>query len=79
MSLYRRPLTAVFFARPGYTLGRHPARVGSQASDGYPEDVTYTRANVRFAALHIVGSASRDRLESTTTSGSPPTLATKVS
>lgn len=46
----------MFFARPGYTLGRHPARVDSQAPDGYPEEVTYTRANVRFAALHIVGS-----------------------
>jgi Calcineurin-like phosphoesterase len=47
---------SVFFPKPGYTLGQHPAKVATQASQGIPEDVRYTRANVAFAALHIVGS-----------------------
>ncbi|MFE9093396.1 hypothetical protein [Streptomyces sp. NPDC007264] len=46
----------VFFPRPGRTLGRHAVRVASQADEGYPENVRYTRAGVAFAALHIVGS-----------------------
>ena len=49
-------IRSLFFARPGSTLGRHPARVLSQASQGYPENVRYTRGEVAFAALHIVGS-----------------------
>jgi hypothetical protein len=49
-------IRSVFFPNPGYTLGEHPAQVTSQAAQGYPEDVRYTRANVAFAALHIVGS-----------------------
>jgi hypothetical protein len=47
---------STFFGKPGYTLGQHPAKVTSQAAQGIPEDVRYTRANVAFAALHIVGS-----------------------
>ncbi|HEY0692088.1 MAG TPA: metallophosphoesterase [Kribbella sp.] len=47
---------SVFFPKPGYTLGAHPAKVATQAAQGIPEDVRYTRANVAFAALHIVGS-----------------------
>jgi len=47
---------SVFFPRSGYTLGRHSARVTSQASQGFPENVRYTRGDVGFAALHIVGS-----------------------
>jgi hypothetical protein len=46
----------VFFPHPGYTLGEHPVRVRSQAAEGIPEDVSYDRAGVSFAALHIVGS-----------------------
>ncbi|MFF4758286.1 metallophosphoesterase [Streptomyces sp. NPDC001292] len=46
----------VFFPQPGRTLGRNSVRVTSQADQGYPEDVRYTRADVAFAALHIVGS-----------------------
>ncbi|MFF4824644.1 hypothetical protein [Streptomyces sp. NPDC001312] len=46
----------VFFPQPDRTLGRNSVRVTSQADQGYPEDVRYTRANVAFAALHIVGS-----------------------
>ncbi|GAA3124696.1 hypothetical protein GCM10010521_09420 [Streptomyces rameus] len=46
----------VFFPRPGWTLGRNSVHVASQADEGYPEDVRYTRADVAFSALHIVGS-----------------------
>ncbi|MFI1167225.1 metallophosphoesterase [Streptomyces sp. NPDC020801] len=46
----------VFFPRPGRTLGQDSARVTSQADQGYPENVRYTRADVAFAAVHIVGS-----------------------
>jgi hypothetical protein len=49
-------IRSIFFPKPGYTLGQHPAEVTSQAAQGIPEDVRYTRANVAFAALHIVGS-----------------------
>ncbi|PZS33709.1 MAG: hypothetical protein DLM58_07160 [Pseudonocardiales bacterium] len=46
----------VFFPNPGYTLGRHSVAVTSQAAAGFPENVRYTRADVSFAAVHIVGS-----------------------
>jgi hypothetical protein len=46
----------VFFPRPGWTLGQHSVRVNSQAAKGYPENVRYTRSNVAFAGVHIVGS-----------------------
>ena len=46
----------LFFPRPGVTLGRQPMRVRSQAELGLPEDVTFERAGVAFAALHVVGS-----------------------
>ncbi|MFD1658776.1 hypothetical protein ACFSL4_11285 [Streptomyces caeni] len=46
----------VFFPSPGRTLGQHSVPVASQAEEGYPENVRYTRAGVAFAALHIVGS-----------------------
>jgi hypothetical protein len=46
----------VFFPRPGRTLGQHGVHVASQADQGYPENVRYTRSDVAFAALHIVGS-----------------------
>lgn len=49
-------IRSVFFPRPGKTLGRHPAPVKSQAAQGFPENVAYTRADVAFAAVHIVGS-----------------------
>jgi hypothetical protein len=49
-------IRSLFFPQPGYTLGRHPAKVTTQAAQGIPEDVRYTRADVAFAALHIVGS-----------------------
>ena len=46
----------VFFDEPGHTLGEHPMRVRSQKRDGYPENVSFTRRDVAFAAVHIVGS-----------------------
>lgn len=46
----------VFFPRPGKTLGQHSVRVRSQAEQGFVENVTYTRGDVGFAAVHIVGS-----------------------
>jgi hypothetical protein len=49
-------IRSVFFPKPGYTLGVNPAKVTTQAAQGIPEDVRYTRADVAFAALHIVGS-----------------------
>jgi hypothetical protein len=49
-------IRSVFFPQPGRTLGEHPAKVTSQAAQGFPEDVQFSRANVAFAALHIVGS-----------------------
>lgn len=48
-------LRSTFFDRPGRTLGA-PARVGSQARRGFPENVSFERAGVPFAALHVVGS-----------------------
>jgi len=49
-------IRSVFFSRPGYTMGQHAVPVTSQASLGFPEDVRYTRGNVAFAALHVIGS-----------------------
>ncbi|GAA0948400.1 hypothetical protein GCM10009554_45980 [Kribbella koreensis] len=49
-------IRSVFFPTPGRTLGEHPAKVTSQAGQGLPEDVTFTRADVAFAAVHVVGS-----------------------
>jgi hypothetical protein len=49
-------IRSLYFAHPGWTLGQHPAKVSSQAAQGIPEDVRFERANVAFAALHIVGS-----------------------
>jgi hypothetical protein len=49
-------LRDVFFARPGWTLGQDSVRVASGADAGYPENVSYRRAGVAFAAVHIVGS-----------------------
>lgn len=49
-------IRSTFFPKPGYTMGQHPAKVESQAAQGIPENVRYTRADVSFAALHIVGS-----------------------
>jgi hypothetical protein len=46
----------VFFPRPGHTLGQQSARVFSQADQGFPEDVRWERADIAFAAVHVVGS-----------------------
>jgi len=45
----------VFFPTPGKTLGR-PMPVTAQTPQGYPENVTFDKAGVAFAAVHIVGS-----------------------
>ena len=47
---------STFFPSPGRTLGKHPVKVTSQLDQGYPENVSYDRAGVSFAAVHIVGS-----------------------
>jgi hypothetical protein len=46
----------VFFPQPGKTLGQHSVAVQSQADRGFPENVSYQRSGVSFAAVHIVGS-----------------------
>jgi calcineurin-like phosphoesterase family protein len=47
---------ALFFPRPGQTLGQHREHVRSQAREGYVENVRFDHAGVSFAAVHIVGS-----------------------
>ncbi len=45
-----------FFDQPRYSLGQNPARLISQARRGYPENVRFTRGDVSFGSVHIVGS-----------------------
>ncbi|MGY4643009.1 hypothetical protein [Cellulomonas sp. URHB0016] len=47
---------AVFFARPGWSLGQHPVRLDSEARQGFPENVRLRRHGVDFAVVHVVGS-----------------------
>jgi hypothetical protein len=47
---------SVFFPQPGVTFGKDPIHVQSQAAQCYVEYVSYTRAGVAFAAVHIIGS-----------------------
>lgn len=47
---------AVFFDRPGTTLGQNPTRVASQVAAGFPENVQLRRAGIDFAMVHVVGS-----------------------
>jgi hypothetical protein len=49
-------IRSTFFPEPGQTLGKHSAKVDSQAAQGIPEDVRFSRADVAFAAVHVVGS-----------------------
>jgi hypothetical protein len=49
-------IRSMFFTTPGLTLGATPVSVTSQASIGFPENVRYTRAQLSFATLHVVGS-----------------------
>jgi hypothetical protein len=46
----------MFFPTPGKTLGMKPMSVKSQAAAGFPENVRFDKADVAFAAVHIVGS-----------------------
>jgi hypothetical protein len=48
-------LRSVFFDRPGHALGKEKG-LTSQAKIGLPENVSFTRAGVAFAAVHVVGS-----------------------
>ncbi|MCU1557313.1 MAG: putative transrane protein [Microbacteriaceae bacterium] len=45
----------VFFPKPGTTLGR-PMRVDSQAQQGYPENVNFSKHGIAFTAVNIPGS-----------------------
>jgi len=47
---------SIFFDRPGTTLGQKPMKVFSQVTRGLPENVTFARNDISFAALHVVGS-----------------------
>lgn len=49
-------IRSVFFANPGKTLGQQQVAVKSQVGLGYPENVSYTRNDIAFAALNIPGS-----------------------
>jgi len=52
-------LREVFYSQPGVTLGR-PMRVKTQAHEGgfeeFPENVMWSRSNVIFLTMHVVGS-----------------------
>ena len=43
------------FPTPGWTLGQNPRRVGTQGG-GYPENVTWTQADVQFGTIDVPGS-----------------------
>ncbi len=49
-------IRTLFFPTPGRTLGQSPMSVKSQNRIGFPENVRFDRADVTFAAVHIVGS-----------------------
>ncbi|GAB47311.1 esterase-like activity of phytase family protein, partial [Mobilicoccus pelagius] len=48
-------IRSTFFATPGVTNGR-PAPIASQASRGFPENVSFRYPGVSAAAIHVVGS-----------------------
>jgi hypothetical protein len=47
---------SLFFPNPGRTLGQKTMTVKAQTKLGFPENVRFDRADVSFAALHVVGS-----------------------
>jgi Calcineurin-like phosphoesterase len=49
-------IRTLFFPTPGRTLGQTTMSVKSQNRIGFPENVRFDRADVTFAAVHIVGS-----------------------
>lgn len=55
-------IRSLFFPKPGQTLGKRPMRVLSQASHPahaeFVENVMFSRGDVVFATLHVVGSAN---------------------
>jgi hypothetical protein len=48
-------IRAVFFDRPGWSLGQHPRRLDTQRRP-YVENVARSQRAVQFATLHVVGS-----------------------
>ena len=46
----------LFFPHPGQTLGQQTMSVKAQTKLGFPENVRFDRADVTFAALHVIGS-----------------------
>jgi hypothetical protein len=46
----------LFFPNPGRTLGQRTMSVKAQTRLGFPENVRFDRADVSFAAIHVVGS-----------------------
>ena len=73
----------LFFHRHGWTLGRHPDRVGYQ-SDRFPENVRWSDSGVVFGTLHVVGSNDdhdpwfADRTDPTTGQPQPETRAERA-
>jgi hypothetical protein len=55
-----RRLREIFFAEPGLSIGNSPMRVDSQAFipgyETFPENVMWSKQDVVFAAVHVVGS-----------------------
>lgn len=51
-----RPCAGSSSHTPERPLGQHSVKVRTQADRGFVENVSYRRADVGFAALHIVGS-----------------------
>ncbi len=49
-------LRELMYPKPGTSLGDHPLKMQSYLSDGFPENVTFSRDGVRFAVVHLVGS-----------------------
>jgi hypothetical protein len=49
-------IRTLFFPTPGRTLGQRTMSVKAQTKIGFPENVRFDRADVTFAAVHVVGS-----------------------
>ncbi|MDO5697070.1 MAG: esterase-like activity of phytase family protein [Dermatophilus congolensis] len=49
-------IRSTYFSEPGTTLGSGGMKVASQAGNGVPENVRWTRDGIQFATLHVVGS-----------------------
>lgn len=49
-------IRSMFFTTPGTTLGTDPMTVDSQATAGFPENVSLREQGIDLAVLHVVGS-----------------------